>query len=968
MLRTITVHRAVRAALGLGLICISGSVLAQQATAPNADAELEAVVVTGSRIVRDGFEAPTPVSVLGADRLEERAATNIGDALNELPAFRGTQTPSSQGLSGGYVGGRVLDLRGLGTSRTLTLVDGKRFVPSTTSGTVDTNMIPSSLIERAEVVTGGASAAYGSDAVAGVVNFIVNEKMTGLKASVEYGLSELGDDQTVAAKLSGGTSLFGGRGHVIGALDYEKNDGVGTCITRDWCAEEWLNFGRPAGVTNIPSNNILPNIRPSTISPTGVINNTALRGITFNADGSPRAFQYGSLVNTLYMVGGEGQYQNGYFGGIPIKAATERVAVYSRLKFDFTEDLIGRLDLSYGHLTGNHFGAYTNNINLPLSAAGAGNAYLIKRDNAFLPRSTNPQFDIPTRMDAAGITTFQLGRYYDDFGNPPIEAKNDALRAVFSLGGPISGTWNWDAYYQYGNNKYSNHRSNSIVAARMAEAYDSVIFNGAPTCRINADAITTNNNPACVALNPFGKQINPAAWSYVTGTAVQTNRTVEHVAAANVQGELFDLWAGPISLAAGLEYRSDEINGKADPISVALGFAGGNAQNISGQVQVKEGYAETIIPLAKDVFLAKDVNINGAARRTKYDRDGAGSSSSVSATTWKYGVSWSINETLRFRGTKSRDIRAPNVTELFGPTTLGGAILNDPFLNGAQTAPRAINGANPLLVPEKADTSTLGVVISPQTDGLLGRMRLSVDYYKIEIEDSIGVLGGATIVTRCFQGATEFCPLISRGPPAAGQSLGTILEIQDTLQNFASQTTSGYDIEFSYRQPTSFGDFDLRLMGTIVNELVTVDSAGKTDRGGMTGLRGGTIPGLPDYTIDGIVTWKQGPTQLTVHSRYIPSGIYNNLFIGPDQEGFMLTGPLAGQSSNRNDVPSAFYLDLSGQYDFSVNGGSNLVLFAAVNNVTDKDAPRRPGANGSGNNVLFDAVGRAYKVGARYKF
>ncbi|HEV7632846.1 MAG TPA: TonB-dependent receptor [Steroidobacteraceae bacterium] len=965
MNRIFSVGSYVRAALGVGLLSVSFTTLAQQAP-PAEGEELESVVVTGSRIVRDGFEAPTPVSVLSADRIEERAASNIGDALNELPAFRGTQTPSSQGFSGGYVGGRVLDLRGLGTSRTLTLVDGKRFVPSTTQGTVDTNMIPTGLLERAEVVTGGASAAYGSDAVAGVVNFIVNEKMTGLKTSIEYGISSHSDDQTYSVSLSGGTSLFGGRGHFIAAGDFEKNDGVGTCITRDWCAEEWLNFGRPVGNTSIPGNNILPDIRPSTISPTGVINaaligavaqnSSPLRGITFNPDGTPRRFVYGSLVNSLYMIGGEGEGINGYFQGIPIKAATERYATYARFKYDLTEDLVGRVDLSWGHLTGRHFGAEPNNINAPLSTNGS---YAILRNNAFLPRSSDPTLDIPTLMDAGGITSFQLGRHYGDYGNPPIVSKDDAIRAVFSLNGKISEKWSWDAYYQYGNNHYNNTRSNTIVAARMAEAYNSVRVGGVAMCAINADANPNNNNAACVPLNPFGKQVDPAAWAYVTGTAVQTNTMTEHVASANVQGELFDLWAGPISVAAGLEYRNDKLEGDADPTSVALGFAGGNAQKINGTVKVEEGFAETIIPLAKELPFAKDVNINGAARRTKYDRDGAGTSSSVYATTWKYGASWTPVDLLRFRGTKSRDIRAPNVSELFGPTTLGGAILNDPFRGGAQTAPRAINGANPNLIPEKADTSTLGVVISPQSDGFLGRMQLSVDYYKIEIEDSIGVLGGATIVTRCFQGATEFCPLITRD---AG---GVIIEIQDTLQNFAAQSTSGYDIEFSYRQPTDYGDFDFRVLGTIVNELITVDSGGKSDRAGMTGLRGGTIPGLPDYTLDALVSWKQGPVSANMHARYIPSGTYNNLFIGPDQPGFSLANPA---SSNLNDVPPAFYLDVGAQYDFSVNGGDNLVLFGAINNAFDKDSPRRPGANGSGNNVLFDAVGRVYKVGVRYKF
>jgi outer membrane cobalamin receptor len=223
-------------------------------------------VITGSRISHAGFEAPTPVSIVGADRLEQRAATNIGDLLNELPSFRPTQTPASGGLGtglGGYFGGRVLDLRGLGAVRTLVLVDGKRFVPSTTQATVDTNMIPSILLQRAEVVTGGASAAYGSDAVAGVVNFVLDQRLNGIRSSVEYGQSGRRDDQTYSAALAGGTDLWGSRAHVVAALEYEKNKGVGTCIEREWCAEEWLNFGNtPAGANGLPANNILPHVRP----------------------------------------------------------------------------------------------------------------------------------------------------------------------------------------------------------------------------------------------------------------------------------------------------------------------------------------------------------------------------------------------------------------------------------------------------------------------------------------------------------------------------------------------------------------------------------------------------------------------------------------------------------------------------------------------------------------------------------
>src|SRR5262245_61323555 len=209
------VSAAVAAALANAL---AGPAMAQDSTSQQ---PVEEVTITGSRIAAEsGFTAPTPVSVVGAERLEQRAATNIGDLLNELPSFRGTQTPAAQGLSGGYVGGRVLELRGLGPGRKLVLLDGKRIAPSTPQGTVDTNMIPSVLVERVDVVTGGASAAYGSDAVAGVVNFILNEKLNGMRSSISYGEAEEGDAQTTAASVAGGTEIFGGRGHWVGAVEY----------------------------------------------------------------------------------------------------------------------------------------------------------------------------------------------------------------------------------------------------------------------------------------------------------------------------------------------------------------------------------------------------------------------------------------------------------------------------------------------------------------------------------------------------------------------------------------------------------------------------------------------------------------------------------------------------------------------------------------------------------------------------
>lgn len=945
------VSRAVRALLGLAMASAPAMSAWGQATP---EALPDTVVVTGSRIVRDGMTAPTPVSVLGADRMEQRAGANIGDMLNELPAFRATNTPAT-GATSGYVGGRILDLRGLGAVRTLVLVDGKRFVPSTTTGNVDTNLIPSILLDRAEVVTGGASAAYGSDAVAGVVNFILNENLTGLRTAVEFGESNYGDNTNYSGKVAGGMSLFGGRGHFVGALEYEKNEGIGYCTARDWCAEEWLNFGRPNVASGLPANNILPDIRPSTISDTGVINPLSatvlgpLRGISFNDDGTPRRFNYGTYVNTLFMVGGENENSQAYFP-LPIRSPTEQYVAYTRTRYDLTDSVTARLDVSFGHVEG-----------LTAARQLLNTAYTINRNNPYIPTSTDPALDIRTIMDANSLTSFQLGKNFAEYGAPPVTSRNDAIRAVASLNGDLAGSWTWDGYYQYGRNDFRSEANNVGITARVTRSLAAVRNTaGQIVCAVNNDAVTTNDDPACVPVNPFGRQASAAAGAYFLGTAIQTNVTTEHVVAGNVQGELFSTWAGPISLASGLEYRSDKLAGDADAISQSLGFITNNASLISGQIKVTEGYLETIIPLARDMAFAETIELNGAVRRAHYDRSGSNQSSEVYATTWKAGAVWQPVQPLRFRATRSRDVRAPNVSELFGPTTTGLGILNDPAQGGAQRNPVVTSGSNPNLVPEVADTTTVGFVIQPDVDGFLGRMQLSVDYYKIEIEDAIGVLGAQTIATRCFEGATEFCSLITR------DSSGALVQINDTRNNVDQLITKGYDVEFSYRQPiASWGDLDFRLLATFVQDLITVDSAGPIDRAGQTGLRAGTIPGIPDYTLDGLLNWSRGPMQLSLHGRYIPSGIYNAAFVGAEQPGYNIA---SGNSSNTNFVRDAVYLDLVGQYDLSRAGDNGLVVYAGVNNLNNQDPPRTPGSNGSGNNVQFDAVGRTFKVGVRWRY
>lgn len=953
----------------LALAWASNAAHAQQAAPnpPEAAEPAQPIVVTGSRIAT-GFDAPTPVSVLNTQRMAERGAANIGDALNELPAFRSTQTPASTGLSAaaGYIGGRILDLRGLGSVRTLTLVDGKRFVPSTTQATVDTNMIPSILLQRAEVVTGGASAVYGSDAVSGVVNLLIDKKLTGYRMNMQAGISKYGDNRTTQIGGAGGWNL-GSNAHLVIGGEYEKNTGVEACRVRDWCANGLINWGRNPGISNMPANNILSNVHPWTASYNGVTTPPssaytgnllptlrAIDGITFNRDGTPRRFQFGSMANSLYQVGGEsdGPGQNVYFD-FPIVSPTTRYNAMAHLSWDVTPALTVEWTANYGHGEGYHRAvAYRNT------------ALTIRSDNPFLPRSSDPTLDIPTILANSGLTSFTLGKGFDDIGPGQLRVRNDVIRSVLQASYQLGGGWKADAYYQFGRNSFRSDLTGGTVTSRLLKAIDAVSVNGTPTCRVNADAGTANDDPACVALNPFGYANGPnfaAARAYVTANGYQTNITTEHVVAANITGSPFQLPGGPLGLAFGAEYRHDSVKGSTDALSQANQFFSGGGSLISGRIGVLEGYGELEAPVLRDLPFIHELSFNGAVRRTQYNRSSDFfASSSLGVTTWKVGGVWAPLDFLRFRVTKSRDIRAPNVSELFGPTTQSQGILTDPARGGVQTVAPITSGSNPRLQPEKADTFTVGMVVQPKT-GFARRFRASVDYYNIQIKDAISTLGQQNIVTRCYQGDPLSCSLVTR------DASGIITNITDTQQNVNRLIVRGIDIEASYRQPLGRDNaLSARLLASNVMNLITVDAIGPTERAGQTGLRAGTPPGIPDWTLDGMLTLDLGERMsFSTHVRWINAGFYNSAFVGPDQSGYSVASAI---SSNTNSVPSRTYVDLMATFKVKAGEGRKFDFYVGVDNVFDVDPPNFPGANGSGNNILFNPVGQYFKAGVRASF
>jgi outer membrane receptor protein involved in Fe transport len=920
------------------MLAVATPAAAQDAPAASEDqASEDDIVVTGSRIARAGFTAPTPVTVVGQDQIQARGDTNIAEVLNELPSFRPSQTPENSFVTiTGNIGARTLDLRGLAPQRTLVLVNGRRFIPSSAQGTVDLNLIPTMLVKRAEVVTGGASAAYGSDAVAGVVNLSLDTDLTGLRGQAQYGLADVGSDRNFQAALAGGASFAGGRGHIVAAVEYAKNEGTGGCYDFEWCAQEYSNFANNDWPGNgQPARVLLPHKHPTLLTG-GVINTGPLRGTQFLADGTPAPFVYGMWPSTFAMVGGDGHAQDPFTSAHLMKSPVERAAffVHAKLAVGDSAELFG--ELSYGSVIGTQNGAQTRDT-----------AITIRRDNPFIPAT------ILAQMIANNLQTISLARDGDDFGVAEFRGKNTTFRAVGGIKGTLGAGWRWDAYYQYGHNEYSQVMANNRITSRFAPAVDAVrTGTGAIVCRINADASTANDDPACAPANLFGEnRWSPESKAYLYGTGWQNSVIGQHVVAANLQGDLFETWAGQVTIATGAEYRRDTIVGNADPISLANGWYVGNGSAVSGEIEVKEGYFEAAVPLARDWTMARLIELNGAIRLTDYSTSGQ-------VTTWKVGAVYEPVEWLRLRATRSRDIRAPNLLELFGSTSSVSSRIVNPA-NGVQFLPRVFTGGNAALTPEIADTSTVGLVLMPQW-GFTRGLRVSVDYYDIKINKAISQVGGQTIVDRCYAGVQEFCALLTRDASTA------ITEVRNPWLNLNTLIVRGVDIEAEYKlRLGELSSVDFRVLASYVKDYITVDSIGAIDRAGQTGVQTGALPGLPRWTVNGNVTFNSGPFSANVQARYIAKGIMDVTLVGPTDPGY---DPKLANSISDNHIEAMAYVDLGMTYKLPVAGRRTAEIFGAVKNLLNPTPPVNVYSGSGTNPFLFDTVGRRYTIGVRVSY
>ncbi len=827
-------------------------------------ASVEEVVVTGSRLNNVNFTAPTPVKVMGAEDFARRAPATIGELTNEIPGFQSTGPTVGTRSSGNTVGQNNPNLRGLGGDRTLVLIDGRRHVPTSAGNTVDTNLIPASLVQRLEVVTGGASAAYGSDAIAGVVNFILNDRLTGFTGNIQYGQSIYDDNKEISAGLGWGSSFAGGKGHIVLGGDYSKNKGTGDHYAREWGRREpgQIAYGtvRPAGV---PFNAYLDGVELSTATPGSIILSGPLKGTAFDNNGVPFQMQYGTVYSSN-MVGSTGNYGSDLFARFQIRSPVERGAAFGRVNYDVNDNLTLYLEAGYGKSDNSGGEATTTQIN----------NYIVSRDNPFLPAATRQA------MIAANLTTVQIGRYNTDIGRWYMDGGTVTKRVVAGAKGKVFGDWSWEAYYQHGKTHEDwdipnmTHIPNLLAAGWVVTGP-----NGQPQC----GSIATNPNltavqraavvTPCVPFNIFGVgRSTPEGMAYASGLTWSDTDIKQDVVAFSVAGEPFELPAGPVSVATGAEYRKDSIHKVSDPLSnLNSPWSFNNPQSYDGENTVKEAFVEVGAPVLKDLPLIQNLDLNGAVRATEYKISGK-------VVTWKAGFTWDLNSDFRLRFTQSRDIRAPNLSELFakGTYSIGSTGGRNPF-NGVSGAIPNRAGGNPNLGPEKADSMTAGVVFTPTWSWLEG-FRASLDYYKIIIRGAVGSVGAQETVDRCFRGFKEYCSAITFDNSALGINV-----VQVYTYNLNKVANIGYDLDVSYRVPLDKlpgnlpGRLDLRALQTWADDVMTTDTNGiQQDRAGSV------AGGIPSITGNYTATYSLDRFLGSIQARYINELKYNTDFIGPN--------------------------------------------------------------------------------------
>ncbi len=916
------------AALAAGLLQAS-VVQAQAPPAGDPEDTLTTITITGTHITHAGFDAPSPTTVIGALDLQQGDRPNLQQVLNDSPAFRPTTTPQVS-VGNTSSGNAPIDLRGLGSSRTLTLLNGIRSV-----GSGNLNYIPVGMVERVETVTGGASAAYGSDAVAGVVNIILKDKVQGITVGVTGGISSRGDGERYGADFLAGTGFAEDRGQVVFAAEYMNDKEISDRNSRPNLGSAGIVRLNPTN-PNDPRQVLVRDVNYGNVTSAGLITSGVLAGQMFNEDGTLRTYRGGQSLAAnpattpfpAQSIGGADAV--GLYDRVPVTTPLERISTMARATYDFGRGITGWASGSFGQSESEY------NF-LPDIAAPA--SITVSAANPFLSPT------IQSQLAAAGQSSFTLGKFWDGPFMLGLDARRRQYEGALGINAHLGGSWTARWHYSHGETDTLILDPNTPIATRLTNAINAVKGPNGAVCAINADANPNNDDPACSPLNIFGaNNASAAALAYIEGT--QRSNTVNKLddTSIEIQGDLFKLWGNqPVTIASGGEARWESQSARSGALDLtgAFGGVGLYGNPVSGKFNVKEGFAEIAAPLFEMPQKVK-IDLNGAARYSDYSQSGG-------IWSWKGGATAKLFDQVLLRATRSRDIRAPNITELYSTKILNvrplvdqdtaGRAAANPAYNPTPQAVTTFTGGNPQLVPEISYTTTLGVTFSPS---YLPGFNASVDWYDINIGGAITTLSGTQLTLACAKGNSAACASITR------DATGTVVQVLANYQNVARFETSGLDLEASQRLPLSnisnalSGTLNIHALATYVKDFVFDTGLSRVDSAGDVGSA--TTNAIPKWRANLIFNYQRDFLGIDARVRYVGSGKYDHLL-----------DPVLVN----NHIAAFTYLDLGASFDVS----EHVTVTANVNNVFNRAPPVSPTGP-----LYYDAIGTYFTLGVSAKF
>ncbi len=964
---------------------------------------MEAIVVTGSRISRRDYQSDSPIVTIDQSTLSAAGQPTLDRAIGEMPQFSAAQGMSEVGdVQGatGFAGGQSYgDLRGLGPNRALVLMDGRRLMSSNPNGSVDLNTIPMSMIENVEVITGGASATYGSDAIAGVLNFKLRQNFSGAEVSVTHGATTHGDGATEHVSALLGGNFAEGRGNSVLALEYSERDAVHgadrsffTNIRQLARPPEGImpagTFGTAPTIAAV--NSVLAGYPGTTpIAGTGLYNGSLginTDGTIFTDLAAPNCVQnYKGLGQKGVNIGKKcTQVQVGLGNFFAIQVPLTKYNVFARTTYKLGDNVSAYTQFSFMESSARDETAG--------GSTGPGKELFIPLNNPFVVNNPALQTILASRTaDPANPNALTqplvLTKLLSASGNRIQTFKYDVFQAVAGLKGDIPGLdLTWDVYGSYGRTLFNNLQQNDSSKSAFASI-------------LNGTANYQGATGSCVgyAWNPFGSNpLSPGCKEYATRENNNVNTMTQKNVEGTLQGKIWTLPAGELRFALGADYRGSSFDYRPDQGLINNdSFSYDTTIPTSGTQNVREVFGELLVPVLRDLPFIQELSLDLGARRSQYDLFGG-------VNTWKADLDWKPISAVAIRGGYAKAIRAPSLGELFAPTVTGnlnigaGPSAGDPCATGsvfrtganaaqvaalcqAQGIPAALyptytygvdsvhgtSGGNPKLTPETADTYSIGTVWSPHFDSaLLRKFQVSVDYYHISIENAVGSLSLTDILPRCFNSdgisnpsysaANIYCQQITRD-----RNTGDIVLGHEGLLNLASYKTDGVDTEIDW----SFGldAFGWNDAGTFrFNSLINYTHTFKV----------ASLPGSPVLDYAGSIGnsevspemahphWKAntafgyliGPVSATVRWRYIAAMKHQDLVVDPTA-----TTPGVGTYS---------YFD----FDAHWNVIDHLELTAGLTNIADKKPPFVSGQPLTTDTATYDIIGRTYYVGFKAKF